>query len=853
MVKYFPLALLISFALVCLVHAQDQSGFISLDSGLPANTSYTDQITGLYYISDASFINTGISKSISPDFRKSIFQEPLWTVRSFPDGLRNCYYINLTAGNRYLIRGTFMYGNYDGQGQVPDFDLYLGANMWDSVKLGQPSDIIYKEIIHVSSQNYIHVCLVNTGSGTPFISALELRPLGNDIYVTQSGSLALLTRWDTGATTNQTIRYKDDVYDRIWWPISYYRWTELNTNLDIKQFNDYRLPSSVMTTAATPIIANSSLDISVTAGNDTTQCYFYMHFAEVEKLQANQSRVINISLNGNQWYGPFSPEYLSSTTIYSKNFSTGDQHVSIYKTESSTLPPILNAFEVYKVIELRQSETGQEEVTAIMDIKSLYDITKNWQGDPCAPKEYLWEGLNCSNNDSNTPRIISLNLSSSGLTGEIAPYISNLTMIKILDLSNNNLTGPIPDFLSQLPFLTVLNLERNNLTGSVSVELIERSNNGSLLLSVGENPNLCTSLSCEKKKNNIIIPVVASAVGGLFILLLIAAATILIIKRRKQQDYVLIKSRIILGLVTVSFEVNNRSEQLESKKHQFTYADILRITNNFERVLGKGGFGIVYHGYLDGSQVAVKMLSPSSVQGYKEFHTEANLLMRVHHRNLTAFVGYCDDGTNLGLIYEYMVKGDLASQLSDQNAYILSWEVRLRIALEAAQGLEYLHNGCKPPIIHRDVKSTNILLNENYQAKIADFGLSKIFATDDANATHLSTRVVGTPGYLDPEYYTTNWLTEKSDVYSFGIVLLEIVTSRPAILKLPENAHISRWVSSILAKADIKRIVDPRLQANFNINSAWKVVDLAMACVSETATTRPTMSQVVMDLKQCWK
>ncbi|KAF3955880.1 hypothetical protein CMV_018950 [Castanea mollissima] len=767
MVKYFPLALLISFALVCLVHAQDQSGFISLDSGLPANTSYTDQITGLYYISDASFINTGISKSISPDFRKSIFQEPLWTVRSFPDGLRNCYYINLTAGNRYLIRGTFMYGNYDGQGQVPDFDLYLGANMWDSVKLGQPSDIIYKEIIHVSSLNYIHVCLVNTGSGTPFISALELRPLGNDIYVTQSGSLALLTRWDTGATTNQTIRYKDDVYDRIWWPISYYRWTELNTNLDIKQFNDYRLPSSVMTTAATPKIANSSLDISVTAGNDTTQCYFYMHFSEVEKLQANQSRVINISLNGNQWYGPFSPEYLSSTTIYSKNFSTGDQHVSIYKTESSTLPPILNAFEVYKVIELRQSETGQEEVTAIMDIKSLYAITKNWQGDPCAPKEYLWEGLNCSYNDSNTPRIISL------------------------DLSNNNLTGPIPDFLSQLPFLTVLNLERNNLTGSVSVELIERSNNGSLLL------------------------------------------------------------RIILGLVTVSFEVNNRSEQLESKKHQFTYADILRITNNFERVLGKGGFGIVYHGYLDGSQVAVKMLSPSSVQGYKEFHTEANLLMRVHHRNLTAFVGYCDDGTNLGLIYEYMVKGDLASQLSDQNAYILSWEVRLRIALEAAQGLEYLHNGCKPPIIHRDVKSTNILLNENYQAKIADFGLSKIFATDDANATHLSTRVVGTPGYLDPEYYTTNWLTEKSDVYSFGIVLLEIVTSRPAILKRPENAHISRWVSSILAKADIKRIVDPRLQANFNINSAWKVVDLAMACVSETATTRPTMSQVVMDLKQC--
>ncbi|KAK3220084.1 hypothetical protein Dsin_014054 [Dipteronia sinensis] len=294
----------------------------------------------------------------------------------------------------------------------------------------------------------------------------------------------------------------------------------------------------------------------------------------------------------------------------------------------------------------------------------------------------------------------------------------------------------------------------------------------------------------------------------------------------------------------------NWNGPLELKNKRFLYSDVVRITNNFEMIVGKGGFGTVYYGRLDETQVAVKMLSPSSTQGYKQFQAEVALLMRVHHKNLTILVGYCNDGTNMGLIYEFIANGNLETHLLDNNMEdILSWEGRLRIATEAAQGLEYLHNGCKPPIVHRDVKSTNILLNENFQAKLADFGLSRMFPIE--GGTHVSTAIAGSPGYLDPEYYISDRLTEKSDVYSFGVVLLEIISSKPMIEKSVERTHITQWVSFMLAKEDIKNIVDPKLNGDFNINCVRKAVKIAIAPVSPNSTSRPTMTQVVMELNEC--
>ncbi|KAG2722805.1 hypothetical protein I3760_02G143300 [Carya illinoinensis] len=796
--------------ILLLVHAQDQSGFISIDCGLPADSTYKENTTGIDYISDANFIDTGISRSIVSELRDTFQQQAVWNVRSFPQGVRNCYTINnMARGTIYLIRGTFLHGNYDGQSNLPEFDLYLGTNMWDTVKVKNASYSIIKELIHVPSRNDIHVCLVNTGLGTPFISAIEFRPLNNNSYEVKYGSLALILRADTGSTSNQSYRYPDDAPDRIWTPYNRNEWKDLSTDQPITRISqaDYQPASVVMSTAATPINESAPIEFYWQADNPDAKFYFHMHFAEVVKLEPNQSRSFNINLNGEYWTGDVVPYYLFTTTLYtqpSPETGRSTYNILIFKAANSTLPPILNAFEIYSVKDFLQPETELADVDAIRKIKSTYRIKRNWQGDPCAPKKYLWEGLDCSYDADNAPRITSLNLSSSGLTGDISADTSNLLMLQSLDLSNNSLTGSVPNFLSKLTNLTVLNLERNKLTGSVPRELIERRDNDLLSLSVGENPDLCESRSCKKKKNNIVIPI-ASVGGGLLIFTFIVMAIYWGIRKRTKQDA----------------ESNKQNVTLESLQRQFTYSEILRITNNFERILGKGGFGTVYYGYIDDTQVAVKMLSHSSVQGYQQFQSEVR--------------------TNMGLVYEYMAQGDLEAHLSDGNTKTLTWEDRLRIATNAAQGLEYLHCGCKPPIVHRDVKTTNILLNENLQAKLANFGLSKIFPSD--GDTHVSTVVAGTPGYLDPE--------SKSDVYGFGVVLLKIITGRPAIERSEARTNVSEFVSSMLAMGDIKNIVDPRLHGNFNSNSVWRAVEIAMGCVSPTAAKRPTMSEVVADLKEC--
>ncbi|URE47893.1 receptor-like serine threonine-protein kinase [Musa troglodytarum] len=292
--------------------------------------------------------------------------------------------------------------------------------------------------------------------------------------------------------------------------------------------------------------------------------------------------------------------------------------------------------------------------------------------------------------------------------------------------------------------------------------------------------------------------------------------------------------------------------------HRFTYDELKAITNNFDLRLGKGGFGNVYHGRLhDGTEAAVKLLH--SHRMVKETSSESSM-------SAINLIGYCRDSNQLGLVYEYAARGSLRDHLSDKtgNSQTLSWRERIRIAVEAAQGMEYLHKGCVPPIIHRDVKTNNILLTHDFEAKVADFGLSKPFLTDAQ--THVSTDVVvGTPGYVDPQYVfyftevcqlifavysATFQLTEKSDVYSFGVVLLELVTGRSAMLDQPKRYHIVQWVRWRVAEADITEVADPKLGARYDNCSILKVIDLAIRCVDISAHQRPTMAEVVMRLKE---
>uniref|UniRef100_A0A803NZA6 non-specific serine/threonine protein kinase n=1 Tax=Cannabis sativa TaxID=3483 RepID=A0A803NZA6_CANSA len=849
MANLFFFLTILKAAIVLTIVAADQSDFISIDCG--ATEDYNDQITGIKYSRDVYYIDTGEITNISPPFNTENLEQQLNNLRFFPQGQRNCYTLKPRGGkNRtYLIRAKFMYGNYDGLSQNPEFDLYLGVNKWRTVKVENPTKSIEHEIIHVSQSDYISVCLVKTGEGTPFISALELRLMNENTYVSQTGTLDLFARVDCGASSDiNQVRFRDDVMDRIWKPLNFQDWniiTNTSSSPEFKQ-NFYEPPAVVMRTAVAPKNETDVIGISwSTVDQNPEDFYIYLHFAELQKYSKNETRELNIYLNGTLFYGPLVPNYLSLSTIYSVNPTRGSSlQIIVNRTENSTLPPLLNAIEIYTQKILENTETLQNDVDAIMNVKSNYNLKKNWQGDPCEPRNYMWEGLNCSFTNFDSPRIISLNLSSNGLTGQIDSNIFNLTLLEELDLSNNNLTGAVPDFLSQMPTLRVLNLEQNNFSGTLPKGLQEKLKNNSMLLRTDGNSFLClSSVPCQKKdkdNNKILVPVLAS-VGGFFGLLSAVVLIFWFLKKRKQDKTVL--------NVNVESESKKLGEAFELKKHQFTYSEVLSMTTNFARILGKGGFGTVYHGYFKGSQVAVKMLSRSSAQGFTQFRTEAKLLTKVYHRNLTALVGYCDEGPNMGLVYEYMPNGDLAWHLSDKNEDPLSWEERLEIALAAAQGLEYLHCGCKPPIIHRDVKTTNILLDEKLQAKLSDFGLSRSFALEDD--THVSTLVVGTPGYVDPEYLISNRLTEKSDVFSFGVALLEIITGRQAIFKSNGKEHIIEWTKFCLSKGDIKYIMDPRLEQDFNKNSAWKTAEVAMACVSPTSTRRPNMSQIVAELKQC--
>lgn len=284
----------------------------------------------------------------------------------------------------------------------------------------------------------------------------------------------------------------------------------------------------------------------------------------------------------------------------------------------------------------------------------------------------------------------------------------------------------------------------------------------------------------------------------------------------------------------------------------FSYDELKKCTNNFSgsNELGFGGYGKVYKGvFPDGKIVAIKRAQQGSMQGGLEFKNEIELLSRVHHKNLVGLVGFCFEQGEQMLVYEFISNGTLREGLSGKSGYQLDWKRRLRIALGSARGLAYLHELANPPIIHRDVKSTNILLDESLTAKVADFGLSKLVS--DSEKGHVSTQVKGTMGYLDPEYYMTQQLTEKSDVYSFGVVMLELITSKQPIEK---GKYVVREVRTLMNDNDeeyygLRDLMDPVVRNTANLIGFGRFLELAMQCVEELASDRPTMSEVVKALE----
>uniref|UniRef100_A0A5B7ANY1 non-specific serine/threonine protein kinase n=1 Tax=Davidia involucrata TaxID=16924 RepID=A0A5B7ANY1_DAVIN len=344
--------------------------------------------------------------------------------------------------------------------------------------------------------------------------------------------------------------------------------------------------------------------------------------------------------------------------------------------------------------------------------------------------------------------------------------------------------------------------------------------------------------------------IVGIAIGCAFLVLVLVGLGIYAVQQKKRAERAIGLSKPFASWAP-SGKDSGGAPQLKGARW-FSYDELKKCTNHFSErnEIGSGGYGKVYRGMLSGGQVvAIKRAQQGSMQGGLEFKTEIELLSRVHHKNLVGLVGFCFEQGEQMLVYEFMPKGTLRESLSGRSGIHIDWKRRLRIALGSARGLAYLHELANPPIIHRDVKSTNILLDENLTAKVADFGLSKLVS--DSAKGHVSTQVKGTLGYLDPEYYMTQQLTEKSDVYSFGVVMLELITAKQPIEK---GKYIVREVRMALDQNDeehfgLREIMDPVIKSTTNLIGFGRFLELAMKCVEESATDRPTMSAVVKGLE----
>ncbi|KAG6660148.1 hypothetical protein I3843_03G080600 [Carya illinoinensis] len=361
----------------------------------------------------------------------------------------------------------------------------------------------------------------------------------------------------------------------------------------------------------------------------------------------------------------------------------------------------------------------------------------------------------------------------------------------------------------------------------------------------------------ERKKR---LPLIIIVIGGVIGVLIATSVICIFIFRRntrvKDSGSRTSNSRSSwVSFPKVPRSTNSHASSLQSHHcRNFLLVEIRVATRNFDEklVIGSGGFGSVYKGYIDGGSttVAIKRLNASSKQGVREFWTEIELLSQLRHVNLVPLIGYCEDQGEMILVYEFMARGALREHLYKTKNLPLPWKRRLQICIGAARGLEYLHSSAKNTIIHRDVKSTNILLDEKWVAKVSDFGMSRLGPTCTLQS-HVSTVVRGSFGYVDPEYYRRQKLTVKSDVYSFGVVLLEIICGRPAVVRgLPKDqVSLAEWGRKFYRSGTLSEIVDPNVKAEIApacLKKFGEIVDRCLRCQGEE---RPNMSDVLWGLE----
>ncbi|KAJ0967736.1 hypothetical protein J5N97_024653 [Dioscorea zingiberensis] len=459
-----------------------------------------------------------------------------------------------------------------------------------------------------------------------------------------------------------------------------------------------------------------------------------------------------------------------------------------------------------------------------------------------------------------------LDFSGNRFSGRITPNISQCKSLAYVDLSRNNLSGEIPAEITGMRILNYLNLSRNEIEGNIpatiatmqSLTAIDFSFNNlsGIVPSTGQfsyfnassfvgNPYLCgsylgpcisaNSSRAGHSRGPLSAPFKLILVVGLLLFsILFAIAAI-------------IKARSLKKASAARAWKLNAFQRLD-----FSCNDVLDCLKE-ENIIGKGGAGVVYKGVMpNGEQVAVKRLSAMTRAGSSHDHgfsAEIQTLGRIRHRHIVRLLGFCSkNDTNL-LVFEYMPNGSLGEVLHGKKGGHLHWDTRYKIAVEAAKGLCYLHHDCSPAILHRDVKSNNILLDSDFEAHVADFGLAKFL--QDSGTSECMSAIAGSYGYIAPEYAYTLKVDEKSDVYSFGVVLLELVTGKKPVGEFGDGVDIVQWVCKMIGsnKEEVLKILDPRLPA-VPFEEAMHVFHIAMLCVEEQSVERPTMREVVQMLTE---
>ncbi|KAG6585168.1 Protein NSP-INTERACTING KINASE 3, partial [Cucurbita argyrosperma subsp. sororia] len=562
---------------------------------------------------------------------------------------------------------------------------------------------------------------------------------------------------------------------------------------------------------------------------------------------------------------------------------------------------VFTAFPLLYLASATLSPSGVNyEVVALMAIKNdlidPHNVLENWDSnsvDPCSwrmvtcsPDGYVsvlglpsqslsgllspgignltkLESVLLQNNDISGPipasigkleNLHTLDLSNNVFSGQIPSSLGDLNKLNYLRLNNNSLTGPCPDSLSKVEGLTLVDLSYNNLSGSlpkISARTFKIVGNPLIC-----GPNNCSSIFPEPflfapdalegnlgfgKSHRKAIAFGASF-SAAFIVLVLIGLLVWWRYRHNQQIF---------------FDVNDQYDPEVRLGHlrRYTFKELRAATDHFnsKNILGRGGFGIVYKGCLnDGTLVAVKRLKDYNTAGGEiQFQTEVEMISLAVHRNLLRLFGFCSTESERLLVYPFMPNGSVGSRLRDHihGQPALDWAMRKRIALGTARGLVYLHEQCDPKIIHRDVKAANILLDEDFEAVVGDFGLAKLL---DHRDSHVTTAVRGTVGHIAPEYLSTGQSSEKTDVFGFGILLLELITGQKALdfgRGANQKGVMLDWVKKLHEEGKVNVMVDKDLRGKFDRVELEEMVQVALLCTQFNPSHRPKMCEVLKMLE----